>query len=88
MGDVDVVNLHQGHAVTQQLTLYPLTAVYQGQAPMHGKYMGALKPPDNRHGRCRAHYLECKIHLELVAFLEFLLEGSELGDVTEGGLLH
>ena len=55
---------------------------------MYIKYLSALIPSDNGHGRSRAHYLQSEFHLILFTFLEFVLEGSEFRDITEGGLLN
>ena len=54
---------------------------------MYGKYLSALIPSGAGLGRSRAQHRQCEIH-KLFTFLELVLEGSELTDVTEGGLLQ
>ena len=54
---------------------------------MYGKYLSALIPSGAGLGRSRAQHRQCEIH-GLFTFLELVLEGSELADVTEGGLLQ
>ncbi len=54
---------------------------------MYGKYLSALIPSGAGLGRSRAQHRQCEIH-KLFTFLELVLEGSELADVTEGGLLQ
>ena len=67
--------------------LHAFSAIYQERAPVYGKYLGALLSSDDGFGRSRAQHRQSEIHV-LLTFLEFVLEGSELADVTEGGLLQ
>ena len=54
---------------------------------MHGEGLGAWIPIRNGHGRSRAHYRECEVHRELLAFLELLLQSGQRVDVAERSLL-
>ena len=86
VGDEDGFDLHQGDAGGLKTCLHAFSAIYQERAPMYVKYLSALISCGGGLGRGRAQYRQSEIHV-LFTFLELVLEGCELADVTEGGLL-
>ena len=87
VGNEDRVNLHRRHMTLLEACLHPFPAVDQERAPTYQKYLGALMSSGGWLGRSRAQNRQSEVHA-LLTFLELILEGSELADVTEGGLLE